>query len=108
MFLVPTKLGSNYVLVVYVLNFRMVASEMLFLSNPFSLSRNPISIINCLMLDHSVFSPRSTNTASMTICTAAGGLEKPLIYVMSFLLSLLRASAAASRAGVALFSYVLA
>lgn len=67
-----------------------------------------MSIINCLIVAHSVFSPKRTKTASITICTAAGGLAKPLIYVMSFLFNLLRAYAAASKAGKALFNSPLA
>jgi hypothetical protein len=40
-------------------------------------------------------------TASKTILTASGGLENPLISVISALLSFFRASAAALRAGMA-------
>jgi hypothetical protein len=43
-------------------------------------------------------------TASKTITTAAGGLAKPLIYVISFLFSFFKASAAAFKAGIALLS----
>jgi hypothetical protein len=44
-------------------------------------------------------------TAYKTILTASGGLAKPLIYVISALLSFFKASAAAFRAGIALLSY---
>ena len=52
----------------------------------------------------SPFYPKTIHTASNTIETAGGGLAKPLIYVISFLLSFLRASAAALKAGKALES----
>lgn len=67
-----------------------------------------MSIINNLTADHYVFYPSSTQTASITIWTAGGGLVNPLISVISFLLSLFNASAAAYKAGNALLSYVLA
>lgn len=44
------------------------------------------------------------HTASSTIRTASGGLAKPLISVMSALLSFLSAYAAAFKAGIALFN----
>ena len=44
------------------------------------------------------------HTASNTIWTANGGFENPLISEISALLSFLRASAAACRAGRALLS----
>jgi len=43
-----------------------------------------------------------------TIRTASGGCEKPLISVISALLSFFKASAAACKAGIALFNYIWA
>jgi hypothetical protein len=52
----------------------------------------------------SLFSPSKIQTPSKTITTAGGGLAKPLIYVISFLLSFFKAYAAAFKAGIALLN----
>jgi hypothetical protein len=46
------------------------------------------------------------HTASNTITTASGGEANPFISVMSFLFNFFKASAAALRAGIALFNYI--
>jgi hypothetical protein len=93
----PIYSTSNSGFLVITLNFlrRASLSANATLSYYFSLSKNPISVITFLALSQSPFSPSRMQTASITILTASGGLAKPLISVISALLSFLSASAAA-------------
>ena len=67
-------------------------------------SKNHYAILTFLAPYQSLFSPSKMQTPSNTMTTAGGGFAKPLISVISFLLSFFRASAAALRAGMALLS----
>jgi hypothetical protein len=59
-------------------------------------------------LSQSGVTPNKIHTAYNTITTAGGGLANPLISVMSFLFSLLRASSASLSAGMAFANYAWA
>lgn len=72
----------------------------------FNLSKKPISIITFFAESQSDFSSKSIQTAYKTILTAGGGFAKPLISVISALLSFFNAYAAAFSAGIALLSYI--
>lgn len=102
----PIYSTSNSGFLVTTLNFLSKASlsAKACLSYSFKRSKNPISIITFLAPYQSLFSPSKMQTPSNTMTTAGGGFAKPLISVISFLLSFFRASAAALRAGMALLS----
>lgn len=89
----PISYTSNYGFLVMTLNFfnKASLSAKEFLSYSFNLSKKPISIITFLAPYQSLFSPSKIQTASRTITTAGGGLAKPLISVISFLLSFFKA-----------------
>jgi hypothetical protein len=102
----PIYYTSNYGFFVTKRNFfnKLYFSANEFLSYYFNRSKKLISIITFFAPYQSLFYPNKMQTASNTITTASGGLANPLISVISFLFNFLSASAAARRAGIALFS----
>lgn len=106
----PIYSTSNSGFLVITLNFfnKLSLSAKACLSYSFNLSKKPISIITFFAPYQSLFSPNKIHTPYKTITTAGGGFAKPLISVISFLLSFFNASAAALRAGIAFANYVWA
>mmetsp|Transcript_116919 Transcript_116919/g.268301 ORF Transcript_116919/g.268301 Transcript_116919/m.268301 type:complete len:222 (+) Transcript_116919:4196-4861(+) len=97
----PTTSGWYSSLATYRSSFFNAGAGMLSLSNFFSLSKNCVSVSTFLAASQSVFSPRSTQTASIVIITSGGGFTKALISVMSFLSNWSKALSDFSNAGIA-------
>mmetsp|Transcript_3180 Transcript_3180/g.9033 ORF Transcript_3180/g.9033 Transcript_3180/m.9033 type:complete len:228 (+) Transcript_3180:3809-4492(+) len=87
---------------VYFLSFLMTGSGMLSLSNSIRLFMKLESLSIFLAVSQSGFCWLRMHTASIVICTSAGGLGNDFISVISFLLRALRAVTAALSAGKAL------
>mmetsp|Transcript_66590 Transcript_66590/g.210830 ORF Transcript_66590/g.210830 Transcript_66590/m.210830 type:complete len:316 (-) Transcript_66590:363-1310(-) len=94
-----TVSGSNWGSPMYLASCLSTLSGMLSVSYSISRLMKFMSLSSFFALSQSGFSPQRMHTASMVICTSAGGLAKDLISVMSPLLSALSAFCAISNTG---------